>query len=129
MKNLNLFNIIYRQTKSEDGKTHFEIVLNKFIKIAEEISQKESNELSLLAHFDSYERNIKSIFYFFDNFHNDENWNKILCPKYKDLLKENIKTVFKRYKRKKIYDYKLEGNSKSFYIKLFYIRNNKLLIF
>jgi len=132
VKNLNLFNIIYRHTKGEDQKIHFENALNKLnnindilkskdkenkgiideIKqnnslIDEEIKkyfaqQKEDNELSLLVHFDSYERDIKSIFYFFDNLHNDENWNKILCSKYKDLSKENIEEYLKELKEKKI---------------------------
>jgi hypothetical protein len=147
--NLNLFNIIYRHTKGEDQKIHFENALNKLnnindilkskdkenkgiideIKqnnslIDEEIKkyfaqQKENNELSLLVHFDSYERDIKSIFYFFDNFHNDENWNKILCPKYKDLSKENIEEYLKELKDKKIYDYESERKSKSYYIQFF----------
>ena len=147
--NLNLFNIIYRHTKGEDQKIHFENALNKLnnindilkskdkenkgiideIKqnnslIDEEIKkyfaqQKENNELSLLVHFDSYERDIKSIFYFFDNFHNDENWNKILCPKYKDLSKENIEEYLKELKEKKIYDYESERKSKSYYIQFF----------
>ena len=78
------------------------------------------DELFLIKHFDSIKRDIQSIFYFFDNFHNDENWNKILSPKYKDLSKENIKQYLKELKDKQIYDYVYENKSqKSFYIKLF----------
>ena len=80
------------------------------------------NEIFLLTHFDSIKRDIQSIFYFFDNFPNDKNWNKILSPKYKDLCKDNIKQYLKELKDKKIYDYEYENNNKSqksFYIKLF----------
>ena len=149
VKNFNLFNIIYKHTKGENQKIHFENAVKKLnniknilkskdkenkgiideIKqnkslIEEEIKkyfdqQKEDNELSLVFNFDSYEQDIKSIFYFFDNLHNDENWNKILCPKYKDLSRENIEQYLKELKEKKIYDYESERKSKSYYILFF----------
>ena len=77
------------------------------------------NDLSLLVNYDSYEKDIKSIFYFFDNLHNDENWNKILLRKYKEISKENIEQYLKELKEKGIYDYEHEKSDKSYYIQFF----------
>ena len=151
VKRLQLFTIIYRHTKGNNQKEHFENALQKLdkidsilksnddnkdnksileeikqnnAKIDEEIktyfTQKNSDrELSLLVHFDAYEKDIQSIFYFFDNLKNDENWNKIFCPKYKDISKENIEEYLKELKEKNIYNYEIEGKQKSYYIKFF----------
>ena len=146
VKNLNLFNILYRYTSGSNQKEHFENTLNNLhhideilkstdkknkgiieeVKnnssvINEEIKKfKQSEELSLLVNFDSYETDIKAIFYLFDNLRDDENWNKILCPKYKDISKENIEQYLKELKEKNIYDYQSEAKSqKSGYIKFF----------
>lgn len=109
IKNLYLFDIIYKNTKGKDQNEHFNIALQKLkniksiyksnnendknllakikkenIHIEKEIKEYDEkifdNELSLLINFDSYESDIKSIFYFFDNLYKDENWNKILFP-------------------------------------------------
>ena len=63
--------------------------------------KKADDELSFLVNFDSYERDIKSIFYFFDNLKNDENWNKILDKKYKEITKDKIEKYLKELKEKK----------------------------
>ena len=106
VKKLDLFGILYRNTKGSDQNEHFKNALKKLDnislilksedpenkKILEEVkknnvqinkeikdyfTQKNSDdELSLLVNFGSFEKDIQSIFYFFDNFHNDENWNK-----------------------------------------------------
>ena len=81
------------------------------------MKKKADDELSFLVNFDSYERDIKSIFYFFDNLRNDENWNKILDKKYKEINKDNIEKYLKELKEKKIYDY--ECDQKSYYIQFF----------
>ena len=65
------------------------------------MKKKADDELSFLVNFDSYERDIKSIFYFFDNVRNDENWNKILDKKYKEINKDNIEKYLKELKEKK----------------------------
>ena len=146
VKNLNLFGILYRYTSGSNQKEHFENTLNnlhhideilkstdkKYKGIIEEVKNnssvineeikkfKQSEELSLLVNFDSYETDIKAIFYLFDNLRDDENWNKILCPKYKDISKENIEQYLKELKEKNIYDYQSEAKSqKSGYIKFF----------
>ena len=68
----------------------------------EEIKKfKQGEELSLLVNFDSYTNDIKSIFYLFDNLSNDENRKKILCPKYKDISKDNIEQYLKELQEKK----------------------------
>lgn len=146
VKNLNLFSILYRYTSGSNQKEHFENTLNKLYHIDEilkstdkknkniieevknnssvineEIKKyKQSEELSLLLNFDSSETDIKAIFYLFNNLLDDENWNKILCQKYKDISKENIEQYLKELKEKNIYDHQSEAKSqKSGYIKFF----------
>ena len=151
VKQLNLFNILYRNTKGADQKKHFEKALEKLEKISEILKSNDEenkkileevkknnrqieeeikkyfaqkkrnadNDLSLLVNYDSYVKDIKSIFYFFDNLHNDENWNQILLPKYKEISKENIEQYLKELKEKGIYDYEHEKSQKSYYILFF----------
>lgn len=86
----------------------------------------------ILSDLNIYEKDIKSIFYFFNNFkRNDERWNQFLLPKYQMETKiENIKHNLKELKEKQIYDYSKENSSqKSNYIKLFNILYNKKQIY
>lgn len=69
----------------KDNKKIFEEIRKNSSQIDEEIKKyfdetNSVNELSLLINFYFYERDIKSLFYFFDNLYKDENWNKILFP-------------------------------------------------
>ena len=68
------------------------------------------NEFSFLVKYESYERDIKSILYFFDNFRQEDEWNKIL-DKYKDICKGNIEQYLKELKEKEIYDYMIDDKS------------------
>ena len=151
----NIFEILYRNTKGDDELQHFKNaqeklknlsqilnshdkenkkILEEFKKnntqVDEEIKkyfeeQKLENDFSLVVNFDSYKKDIESIFYFFDNLYNEENWNQILLPKYKNFSQENVIQYLKELKEKKIYDYEHEGKNKSFYIKFFNCLNNK----
>ena len=113
------------KSEDKDNKKIFEEIRRNNNQIDEEIKKyfdekNSDDELSLLFHFDSYEKDIKSIFYFFDNFHKDENWNKILCPKYKEISQKNMVEYLKELKEKQIYDYEKEKQqNKSNYIRLF----------
>ena len=85
-----------------------------------------------LSDLNIYEKDIKSIFYFFNNFiRNDERWNQFLLPKYQmETEIENIKHNIKELKEKQIYDYSKENSSqKSNYIKLFNILYNKKQVY
>ena len=69
----------------KDNKKIFEEIRKNSSQIDEEIKKyfdetNSVNELSLLINFYFQERDIKSLFYFFDNLYKDENWNKILFP-------------------------------------------------
>ena len=69
-----------------------------------------------------YEKDIKSIFYFFNNFQKDnKEWNKFLLPEYeKEMEIEKLKNNLEEMKEKKIYNYSNENSSKkSNYIRLF----------
>jgi len=75
----------------------------------------------MLVKFDSYKNDIESIFYFFDNCrHEDENWNKILCPKYKDISGDNMLEYLKELKEKNIYDYEQEDKEQKIYFLKFF---------
>ena len=131
-KSLNKLDNINDILKSNNNDTENTSILSEIkqnnAKIEEEINEyfKQKNadkELSLLVHYDSYKSDILSIFYFFDNLHNDEDWNKILIPEYRNISRDNIEDIIKKLKEKEIYDYEFEGKKeneqKSYYIQFF----------
>ena len=121
----NINSIITEQNNDKSDKEIFREIKENYDKIQEEIKnyfnkKNSDDELSLSVHFESYEKDIKSIFYFFDNLPNDENWNKILNKKYRNISKSNIKEYLDELKKNDIYDYVIESKSpKSNYIQFF----------
>lgn len=141
------FKIIYKNTRGNDDEEHFKNALEKLNNIKEIFKSKDEEnknilkeiknhkidveiekyldekntckEVSLLINFDSYKKDIESIFYFFDySRSNDDNWNKILCPEYKNISQNNILQYLQELKEKKIYDYE-DKSSNNYYLKFF----------
>ena len=130
LKKLDNINDILRRSNDPDKENESILadIKQNNSKIEEEIKeyfkQKDADrELSLLVHYESYKRDILSIYFFFDNLHNDENWNKILLPEYRNISRDNIENIIKKLKEKEIYDYEFEGKKKneqkSYYIQFF----------
>ena len=136
LKKLNNIKLIIKNNANandEDKKILKEISdnnceINKEIK-AYFKDEEADNEISLFVSLPYFEKDIKSIFYFFDKLGNDENWNKILCPKYKQIFEksnEEKKKILNELKQKEIYNYLTEHQSnKSFYLRFFNCLYNK----
>ena len=117
----------------EDKKIIKEIKSNNNSDIEKDIKiyfkdQEADNEISLVINSPNIEKDIKSIFYFFDKFGSDEKWNKILCPGYKNISEktnEEKKKILHELNEKGIYNYLDNKSNKSYYIKFFNCLYNK----
>ena len=92
--------------------------MEKFSRNNQNIKNKSSEKK--ITNFKKHEQNINSIFYFFENFfNNDKEWEEYLNIKYKNLCKnkKGKKELLIELKEKEIYDY--TNQNKENYIKFF----------
>ena len=93
--------------------------MEKFSKNNQNLKKNKSEEKKII-NFKKHEQNINSIFYFFENFYNnDKEWEEFLNIKYKNLCKNKKGKIelLKELKEKEIYDYM--NQNKEYYIKFF----------
>ena len=121
-------NQIFNKIKEEFSNNDIKNLNEEYDKICEIFNlPKEENKnstdidqnLGMIANYSNYQKDIKSIFYFFNNFDkSNAEWNKFLLPKYQeeadlDKLKKNLEEL----KEKKIYNY--SSPKKDNYIQFF----------
>ena len=108
--------------KKELTDNQIEEEKNLFIKKIGKVSEKYLMNIEGNRH----QKIINSIFYFFSYFpKNDDNWNKIFSPKYKDIAKNDPQDLYqylKELKQNEIYDYSKKENYINFFLYLYELK-------